>query len=122
MKTWIVISALIGAQFIIIGYGLPFSINAGAVQVSSHTITYVTTSRTLASFILSSEKSEISCDKAPSVCVQVSNPEGIGPYMPIQFETCHPSDAQMMAQCHRPHLQLGLSTAVWIQTSLGRRL
>lgn len=122
MKTWLAIGALALSQLIVIAYGIPFHINVGTVQVSSNMVSYVTTSRTLASFILTAEKSELTCEKSPSICVQVSNPEGIGPFMPIQFEACNIKDAEIFASCNRPHLELSLNTAKWIQTSLGRRL
>lgn len=122
MKMWIVICSLAIVQIAIIGIGINFKINVGEVQQTENSLNYLTNSRTIASFILASNESQIICDKQAPICVQVINPESIGPFMPIQLETCQKQDLNLVSTCNKPQLQLKMNTSKWVQTSLGRKL
>lgn len=122
MKRWLLLSFLIFTQIWIIFFGINFKINVGDIQKNENAMQYMTTSRTIASFILASGQAEIVCENAMPICTQVINPESISPFMPIQLETCKKNDLQKIDQCHKAQLRLNLDTSKWIQTSLGRRL
>jgi hypothetical protein len=110
MKMWIIISSLAVIQITILGIGINFKINVGEVQQTENSLNYLTNSRTIASFILASNES------------QVISPESIGPFMPIQLETCKKQDLTLVSTCNKPQLQLKMDTSKWVQTSLGRKL
>lgn len=122
MKHWMLLIFLILAQFWIVFIGINFHINVGDIQKNENAMQYITTSRTIASFILASNHAEIVCENTTPVCTQVINPDAISPFMPIQLETCQRHDLLKMGQCNKPQLKLNLDTSKWIHASLGRKL